>query len=76
MESGGTFRAWIEGNKKAVLKYLVNKGWQSTSEIMTNYTGEKDIYQVRRALRELKEEGKVQEQVRYVNSKYWRLRIG
>lgn len=70
---GMTFRDWIEANKKAILKYLDGKGSRSTSDIFSNYSGEKDIYQVRKALRELKKEGKVEDKIRYVNSKYWKL---
>ncbi len=73
MESAATFRDWINSNKKAVVSYLYGKGYRSTNEILKNYRGEKDIYQVRKALRELKDEGKVDEKIRGVNTKYWRV---
>ncbi len=73
--SGYTFREWIDSNKKSIVIYLQGKEFQSTSEIFRNYNGEKDIYQVRKALRELKSEKIVEDKIEGVNTKYWKLII-
>lgn len=73
MSSGATFREWIDDNKRKVLKYLEDKGFQSTYKIQQNYGGEKDIYQVRKALKELKSEGLVEDRIVGLNSKDWRI---
>ena len=73
--SGYTFREWIDGNKKSIVIYLQGKEFQSTDEIFCNYNGEKDIYQVRKALRELKSEKIVEDKIEGVNTKYWKLII-
>ena len=70
-----TFREWINSNKKSIVIYLQGKEFQSTSEIFRNYNGEKDIYQVRKALRELKSEKIVEDKIEGVNTKYWKLII-
>ena len=71
--SGYTFREWIDSNKKSIVIYLQGKEFQSTDEIFRNYNGEKDIYQVRKALRELKSEKIVEDKIEGVNTKYWKL---
>ena len=73
-ESMMTFRGCINNNKRKVIEYLNENDFQSTSTIQRNYKGEEDIYQVRKALRELKNEGRIECQIRYVNSNYWRLK--
>lgn len=69
-----SFRSWIENNKCCILEFLKNKDFQSSTEIMIGYRGEKDIYQVRKALNELEHEGKIEYEKRYLNSKYWKLK--
>ena len=73
MSSTPSYRTCIERNKKAVLTYLYNKGYRSTGEICDTYSGEKDMYQVRNALKELCAEGLVKFKIRGQNSKYWAL---
>jgi hypothetical protein len=73
MYSGRTFRDYINSNKKKVLEYLVNKDYTPTNEIMINYTGEKDIYQVRKSLKELEKEGLIKSTIPGFNFKYWKL---
>lgn len=69
-----SFRSWIDSNKRHVLEFLKDKDFQSSDEIRRGYRGEKDIYQIRKALNELEQEGKVLHEKRYVNSKYWKLK--
>ena len=71
--NGYTFREWINSNKKSIVIYLQGKEFQSTDKIFRNYNGEKDIYQVRKALRELKSEKIVEDKIEGVNTKYWKL---
>lgn len=62
-----SFRSWIEGNKRCILDFLKNKDFQSSDEIMRGYKGERDIYQVRKALNELENEGLIEHEKRYLN---------
>lgn len=54
-----TFRNCINNNKKLILEYLTEKGKSCTSDICRGYKGEKEMVAVRKALNELREEGKV-----------------
>ena len=74
MSSVPTFRDCIEKNKRCVLSYLEGKGFRSTGEISDLYLGENDIYQTRKALKELEKEGKIIFKKRGINSKYWSLK--
>lgn len=58
MNGGITFRQAIEGNKRKILEYL-QSGKQFTSDIVRNYGGEKEKLAVRKALNELRKEGKI-----------------
>lgn len=73
MRSGGTFREYIDFNKRSVLEFLRDDEFVSTNDIYYGYRGEKDMYQIRKALNELEKENLVEFEIRYVNSKYWRL---
>lgn len=73
MSGGITFRQAINFNKKSVLECLDGKDFTSTTDIFREYKGEPYIDSVRTALRELKKEGKVIDEIRGLNSKYWKL---
>lgn len=73
MIGGTTFRQAIDNNKKKVLEFLSENGQQFTSDICRNYSGEKELPAVRKALNELRKEGKVQtdDKVRMWQGKLW-----
>lgn len=58
MNGGITFRQAIEANKRYILEYLKN-GKMFTNDIVNNYAGEKEKVAVRKALNELRKEGKI-----------------
>lgn len=60
MSGGITFRQAIDNNKRKVLEYLSNNGKKYTSDICKGYGGEKEMPAVRKALNELRQEGKVE----------------
>lgn len=74
MIGGGiTFRAAIENNKRLILEYLSSKGKSYTSDIEHGYGGEKGMVTVRKALNELRKEGKIDtdDKVRMWQGKLW-----
>jgi len=58
MNGGITFRKAIDNNKQAIITYLGN-GKHYTNDICRNYKGEKEMPAVRKALNELRKEGKI-----------------
>lgn len=74
MNGGMTFRQAIEDNKRKILKYLQN-GEQFTCDIIRNYGGEKEQTAVRKALNELRKEGKIttDNHVHMWQGKLWKL---
>ena len=75
MDSGGlTFRDSIDRNKHKILEYL-EQGEKHTTDIVTNYNGERDKYAVRKALNELRKEGKIttDDHVHFWRGKLWKL---
>lgn len=75
MYGGMTFRDNIENNKEKVIAYLLNNGASFTSDIMRDYGGEKEMVAVRKALNELRKEGKVttDDKVHMWQGKQWSL---
>lgn len=59
MNGGITFRQAIDSNKRRILEYISANGISHTTDICKNYTGEKELPAVRKALNELRKEGKV-----------------
>jgi hypothetical protein len=74
MYGGITFRGAIEDNKRKILKYL-QSGDQFTSDIVRYYEGDRENVAVRKALNELRKEGKVttDDHVHMWQGKLWRL---
>ena len=72
---GMTFRDAIESNKKLILEYLTDNGEKFTSDICYYYGGEKEMRAVRKALNELRGEGKIttDDKVRMWQGKLWYL---
>lgn len=73
MESGLTFRQVINSNKEKILLFLSENGKQFTTDICRKYKGEKELPAVRKALNELRKEGKIQtdDKVRMWQGKLW-----
>lgn len=59
MTGGTTFRQAIDNNKKKILEYLEANGDSYTVDIYDKYRGEKEMPAIRKALKELRKEGKV-----------------
>ena len=60
MTNGGmTFRDAIEMNKRAIIKFISENGKSCTTDIEHKYKGEKGMPTVRKALKELRKEGKI-----------------
>lgn len=59
MNGGITFRQAIDNNKKLILQFLKQHGKQYTVDISKEYLGEKELPAVRKALNELRKEGKI-----------------
>jgi len=59
MIGGITFRQAIESNKRKILDFLFTNGDSFTSDIFRGYGGEKEMPAIRKALNELRKEGKV-----------------
>lgn len=74
MNGGMTFRRAIEINKSCILECLKN-GEMFTNDIVNNYAGEKEKVAVRKALNELRKEGKIttDDHVHMWQGKLWRL---
>ena len=71
-EGGQTFRDALDNTKKKILLFLKDLEVPvSTSTIYSNCGYGEDIDHVRKCLRELQREGKIEFEIRYVNSKYW-----
>lgn len=73
MTYGGiTFREAIDMNKRLILEYL-GDGKKFTSDICEHYKGEKEMPAVRKALNELRKEGKIttDDHVRMWRGKLW-----
>lgn len=70
-----TFRRAIEVNKGYILEYLKKNGNMFTNDILNNYAGEKEKVAVRKALNELRKEGKVttDDHVYMWQGKKWKL---
>lgn len=56
---GMTFRQTIDSNKKKIVEYLLANGRKHTADICRNYGGDDKMPAVRKALNELRKEGKV-----------------
>lgn len=69
---GMTFREVIDNNKRNILEYL-GDGKKFTADICQNYKGEKEMPAVRKALNELRKEGKIEadDRVRMFRGKMW-----
>lgn len=75
MYGGITFREATDHNKTKILSYLKDKDFTYTHNIFSEYGGEKDIYQVRKALKELEREGLVVwKKSGGMNCKMWKLK--
>ena len=74
MSGGVTFRQAIDMNKRCVMEFLLGKNFIRTDVIKDQYKGEKDIYQVRKALKELEKEGKIEFIIHGINYKSWRIK--
>lgn len=73
INGGMTFRDAIEMNKKNIIKYLTANGAKYTHDIFRGYGGEKEMPAIRKALNELRKEGKVNtdDKVRMWRGKLW-----
>jgi hypothetical protein len=75
MMSGTTFRQSIENNKAKIMKFLAaaKSGKKHTSDICHGYGGEKEMPAVRKALNELRKEGKIEtdDKVHMWQGKLW-----
>jgi hypothetical protein len=73
MVGGITFRQAIDNNKKSILSFLAEHGNQFTATICKDYNGEREMPAVRKALNELRKEGKIQTDdiVRMWQGKRW-----
>ena len=73
MVGGITFRQAIDNNKEKIMLFLSEKGKQFTTDICRYYEGEKELPAVRKALNELRKEGKIQtdDKVRIWKGKLW-----
>lgn len=72
---GMTFRDAIESNKRKIVAYLSDGSKKSTRDICDYYGGERGMTEVRKALNELRKEGKVttDDKVAMWHGKSWRL---
>lgn len=57
---GITFRDAIDNNKEKIMLYLSLNGKKHTRDIHDHYAGEKEMSAVRKALNELRQEGKIE----------------
>lgn len=75
MYGGITFRQAIDNNKERIIEYLSKNGASFTSDICWNYGGEKEKVAVRKALNELRKEGRVttDDKVHMWQGKKWEL---
>jgi hypothetical protein len=73
MNGGITFRQAIDNNKKKIIEFLSVNGKKYTSDICHAYEGERDKPAVRKALNELRKEGKIttDDKVRMWQGKLW-----
>lgn len=71
---GISFRDAINHNKKCIIEFLAN-GPQFTRDICENYKGEKEMPCIRKALNELRKEGKIttDDHVHFWQGKKWEL---
>lgn len=75
MEGGMTFRSAIDRNKQKVIAYMETKSMTHTRDICDSYGGEKEMPAVRKALNELRKEGKIttDDKVHFWIGKRWSL---
>lgn len=73
MQGGITFRQAIDRNKAMIIVYLMAHGKKHTNDIVKGYGGEKEKAAVRKALNELRKEGKIQtdDKVHMWQGKQW-----
>jgi hypothetical protein len=73
MSGGITFRQAIDNNKKKIIEYLTANGRKYTRDICDYYNGEREMPAIRKALNELRKEGKVStdDKVRMWRGKLW-----
>lgn len=74
MTGGITFRQAIENNKRMILEFL-KTGKHFTRDIHDFYGGDKDMAAVRKALNELRKEGKIKtdDHVYFWQGKLWEI---
>ncbi len=75
MNGGITFRDAITNNKNKIIEYLTINGIKCTVDICAEYSGEKEMPAVRKALNELRKEGKIttDDKVHFWQGKFWSL---
>jgi hypothetical protein len=73
MNGGITFRDAINSNKRKILEYLSANGKKYTNDIYHEYSGEKEMPAIRKALNELRAQGLVStdDKVRMWQGKLW-----